>query len=337
MAAVDKSLTRALAIFMRTKDARAAYGPLRFWHIPAIELGVCDFQMRDGVCLIESGTWHDTPVALSAQRTLEKSAADWKVSLGFYPFEAELGAVVAGTQVSAVWEDMQIVERSVLPAKWSCNTLSNIRMGGKEMEDHKKQALADLVGKELADTIVEEVDHLNEKAATPGAVVKAAETLAPEPAPAAATPAASAPEAAQSPATVASIAGAIVKAAAEVAAAAEATPAAPPEEKAVKIEAVPPDGPKADSTPPTPPATEAKPEPAPDPLMTVLKEVLQNLKDLKEQLSVMKAVDAPRAATFRASESEDTVVRASLSKGSGAKPETPPVVKAIADSIIERV
>jgi len=159
---VDKSIQRAKSL---------GYGPLRFWHTPGTDLGECDFQMRDGVCLIESGLWYDTPEALAARNTVSRSKS-WGISIGFYGLQGK-PAIINGIDVKNVWTDIQIIERSVLPENRAATEGSMVTTVGDEMMDKEKMsALEELVGARLAKTMASRVDAVNAKSTEPDAVFK---------------------------------------------------------------------------------------------------------------------------------------------------------------------
>jgi len=64
--------------------AEKDYGELRFWHLP-LKLGDCDFQMPEGVCLVESGLWDDNEIADPIRKAIDEKPRDWKASIGFLP------------------------------------------------------------------------------------------------------------------------------------------------------------------------------------------------------------------------------------------------------------
>src|SRR5690606_20080551 len=95
----QRALNLAVAIGDHTKER----GPLRWWHVPPLDLGDCDFQMTHGRMLIESGTFPNSRIAAK----VAKAAPGLQVSIGFRhpPNEPEAG----------VYNNIVIFERSLVP------------------------------------------------------------------------------------------------------------------------------------------------------------------------------------------------------------------------------
>jgi len=162
---IDKSLARAKEV---------GRGDLRFWHLPSVRLGSCDMQLRDGVALVESGLWDTTEVAIAAQKALEADPDRWGVSIGFLGLEGA-PAEVNGTQVQAVWTDLQIIERSLLPATRAATKFSLIKTqedGGTAMKAQHEEALKELLGDTLAGQLVQSVDATNAASKGEGVVFR---------------------------------------------------------------------------------------------------------------------------------------------------------------------
>lgn len=60
-------------------DSEGDYGPLRWWHVPRVDIGKCDFNMLHGKILIESGTFNDPAIA----QTVKENADKLEISIGF--------------------------------------------------------------------------------------------------------------------------------------------------------------------------------------------------------------------------------------------------------------
>lgn len=142
------------------------FGPLRFWHTPGIDLGVCDFRLFSGACLIESGVWYDTPEAKSFKEAVEKSPEFWGVSIGFLadPTKTDVSQMINGRFVSKIFNSILIIERSLVPATKASNPLTRILMRGGNMEDQKLTLLKQVLGEDLATKIAAQVDSDTQKA-----------------------------------------------------------------------------------------------------------------------------------------------------------------------------
>jgi hypothetical protein len=168
----DEEIVSSAALEKNVQEQPTNRGPLRFWHVPGIDLGVCDFALYDQLCLIESGTWYDTPLARAAQKALEESPQRWGASIGFFPDPRHmlLDSVVSGRRVKAIYNALlQVVERSIVPQEWASNRYTVYVPGvEKEMDPKKRQALVDLVGEEQAAKAAAAVDGASQKGAEMG-------------------------------------------------------------------------------------------------------------------------------------------------------------------------
>jgi len=164
--------------------AEKDYGELRFWHTP-IKLGNCDFQMADGVCLVESGLWDDNEIANPIRKAIDEKPKDWKVSIGFLPLQdPSENVLIKSTVVKKVWDAIQIKERSPLPKKYAANKFACIiTEGGITVDEKKAKVLREILGDDIATQAIKTVDELNKKALEDDAVVKGQETPTPDPGP----------------------------------------------------------------------------------------------------------------------------------------------------------
>lgn len=80
-------------------------GPLRYRHIPGLDGGYCDTQVRVGDFLFESGTFNDTPIGLAMKQAYQDTPEDWKISLGLAYAKDDL--------VGGVYDRAAIFERSM--------------------------------------------------------------------------------------------------------------------------------------------------------------------------------------------------------------------------------
>jgi 2'-5' RNA ligase len=71
--------TKALEEDCDRADREKDYGPLRWWHVPGLDIGDCDFNMVHGHMLIESGTFRDPEIA---ERVKEEQDG-LEISIGF--------------------------------------------------------------------------------------------------------------------------------------------------------------------------------------------------------------------------------------------------------------
>ena len=111
--------TKALrnAVAQRSSDL----GPLRFWHVPGMDIGTTDFQMitEDGKYLIESGIIPDERIAQRMQKALK--SGDWQMSIGFrHPLNEP--------DENRVFNTISIFERSIVPHGKAANPMTKLMM-----------------------------------------------------------------------------------------------------------------------------------------------------------------------------------------------------------------
>lgn len=142
---------KALEDDVARSDATGQYGPLRFWHVPGLDIGDCDFRAVHGRSLIESGTFRDERYAAAVKDGDQ-------VSLGF------LHTLDQPTP-DKIFEAIHTFERSVTPAGRASNpftrlTIQEVQMLTKEKQDE----LASRVGPDILETLLAGVEQ-TEKAA----------------------------------------------------------------------------------------------------------------------------------------------------------------------------
>lgn len=106
-------MLKALADDCAYADATGDYGPLRWWHLPGVDIGDCDFNAVSGRCLIEMGTFRHPALA----RAAAKAAPDLELSLGFWHKADEPGPDGAYTFIRRF-------ERSLAPKGRASNLLT---------------------------------------------------------------------------------------------------------------------------------------------------------------------------------------------------------------------
>lgn len=133
-------------------DTDKDYGPLRWWHIPGVDIGDCDYNAMCGKVLVESGTFRSTRIA----EKVKEHAADLAVSLGFmhprgYP------------DSEGVFGKIRRKERSLLPRLAASNRLTGLVVLGKGnqemsmLETKMRELWQKLGGNKEAETLVSEI------------------------------------------------------------------------------------------------------------------------------------------------------------------------------------
>lgn len=96
--------TKALVNDCERADTEKDYGPLRWWHVPGIDIGQCDFNMVHGRMLIESGTFDDPEIGERVKEEQDKL----EISIGFTHPSSEPDS-------EGVFNSIRRFERSLVP------------------------------------------------------------------------------------------------------------------------------------------------------------------------------------------------------------------------------
>lgn len=128
--------TEALVNDVARTDALSTAGPLRFWHLPGVDLGDCDYAAVSGRTLLESGTFRDERYG----QALKDSPQEWQISLGFlHPADQPDSA--------GVFHKIQRFERSIVPAGRASNPYTRLVIKEVQMlTPEKTAALKALIG-----------------------------------------------------------------------------------------------------------------------------------------------------------------------------------------------
>ena len=156
--------TKALADDVARADATGDYGPLRFWHLPGVELGVCDYNALAGRILIESGTFASEEIG----EAFKEQADEYEVSLGFFHPASE-------PDKDGVYNTIRRFERSPLPKGKASNlfTQLSVKESTMDISAEKRQALEKLVGKEKSDEMLAQAEGVQKQADAAGVAFKA--------------------------------------------------------------------------------------------------------------------------------------------------------------------
>lgn len=155
---------KALATAVARGDQSQQRGPLRFWHVPGLDIGDCDYQAtaQDGRFLIESGTFRKPEYAAA----LKQRGDGYQMSIGF---------VHPATQPDAagVFSDIAIFERSVVPPGRASNPFTRITTKESRMlEPNKLAALKALLGPDEVDGLLAQVETTDKSAQEKGVAYK---------------------------------------------------------------------------------------------------------------------------------------------------------------------
>lgn len=164
-----EALRRAVAI----GDIVERRGPLRYWHVPGLDIGDCDFQAvtDDGRFLVESGTFRSAAVA----RAIKAAASGLQMSIGFlHPADEPDRA--------GVFRNIRIFERSIVPAGRASNpfTRFSTKDNNMELSPEKRAALQTLLGADVADALLASIAETAKSADDAGVAYKAAPPAPPE-------------------------------------------------------------------------------------------------------------------------------------------------------------
>jgi hypothetical protein len=149
--------TKALAQDVARADADKDYGPLRWWHVPGLDIGDCDFNALSGRVLVESGTFRSEALG----EAVFKSQDSLQASIGFRHPTNE-------PDHERVYHNIRRFERSLTPTGRASNPFTRliVKQGGT-MEDEKMQAFKTLFGQAGEDALKEVLGRIQatEKAA----------------------------------------------------------------------------------------------------------------------------------------------------------------------------
>ena len=165
---------QALAAAVAASDASGARGPLRFWHVPGLDIGDCDFQMTAGPggrFLVESGTFRDPRYAQAL-----KAAGPLQLSIGFVHPADQPGP-------DGVFTDIAIFERSVVPDGRAANPMTRLSLKERRMSDEKLTAAKALFGPELLAELLAQAATTDKEAQAAGVAYKEADAETTEKAP----------------------------------------------------------------------------------------------------------------------------------------------------------
>jgi hypothetical protein len=120
-------------------DATGERGPLRFWHVPGLDIGTTDYQAvtDNGRFLVESGLITNPAMA----NALQAKGGNWQMSIGFNHPARQPDA-------DGVFKDISIFERSITPPNKAANpfTAFTVEGGQKMLTKEKLAALKELLG-----------------------------------------------------------------------------------------------------------------------------------------------------------------------------------------------
>lgn len=161
---------KALANDVDRADADGEYGPLRFWHVPGLDIGACDFNMLHGKMLVEAGTFASPAIG----QAVSQKADDYQVSIGFHHPKNEPNA-------DGVFENIRRFERSLVPKGRASNRFTSLAVskGENNMSTlaEKLQAFKALLqDDELANSILKQAETKEKEADAAGVAFKEDET-----------------------------------------------------------------------------------------------------------------------------------------------------------------
>ena len=157
--------TKALADDVERADRLKEYGALRFWHMPGVDIGQCDFNMLHNKTLVESGTFINEHVAVR----VKERADQYQISIGFRHPPSEPGR-------DGVFHNIRRFERSLVPAGRAANPFTSLVVKEKDMNQQQKvEALKSLLGDpELVDGLLSQAATQEKQADQMGIAFKEA-------------------------------------------------------------------------------------------------------------------------------------------------------------------
>ena len=167
--------TKGIAYAVVYGDATGERGVLRYWHVPGMDLGPCDFQAQGGPggrWLVESGTFYGPREAALGRAMAEKG---WHMSPGFLHPRGEPYTAVVGGRKLGLYDTPMLFERSPTPPGRASNLFGRISIAKEShVNEEKKAALKELVGGDdalLAD-LLGRIEQSDKAAQTAGVAFK---------------------------------------------------------------------------------------------------------------------------------------------------------------------
>lgn len=147
---------KALEADVERADKTGEYGPIRFWHMPTVNLGKCDFNMMHNRHLIESGTFTSKEIG----QAIAKAAPNLQLSIGFRHPKDE-------PDRDGVFHNIRRFERSLVPAGRAANPFTSLSVKESNMstEAEKLKALKALLNDDALMNSVLGQAETNEKQA----------------------------------------------------------------------------------------------------------------------------------------------------------------------------
>jgi hypothetical protein len=147
----EKAYDDAIAYANRTQR----FGELDLVHVRGTDVGDCDLMVRLDKQLIESGVWHNTPMAQKARQSVQEDPTYWGISIKFrYNPKKFDGKTYKG--------GIHILKRTILPREMAASYGTAIAVtGGKAMKMIDEETKAALAKLGLED---EQIAELAEKA-----------------------------------------------------------------------------------------------------------------------------------------------------------------------------
>lgn len=123
---------KALQEDIDNSDTTGEYGVLRWWHVPNLDIGSCDFRMLSGQMLVESGEFFDNKVG----ERFKESKDPMQMSIGFYH-------PIVEPDKEGVYHTIKVFERSVMPAGMAANRFTQFitTKGVDEMASLKEKLI----------------------------------------------------------------------------------------------------------------------------------------------------------------------------------------------------
>jgi len=165
---------KALEEDVARADADGDYGPLRWWHVPGLDIGTCDFNAMEGRILVEAGGFVNEQLG----EIIAAKANDLSGSISFFHPDTE-------PDEEGVYHSIRRFERSLLPKEAASNPFVQLVVEQEEtpmkkakIEEFKKKLGLGADGK-LVESVIDMAEKAEATAIDQGVRTKEAE-VAPE-------------------------------------------------------------------------------------------------------------------------------------------------------------
>lgn len=146
---------KALTEDVARADVDKDFGPLRWWHVPGLDIGDCDFNAMSGRMLVESGTFRSEAIGQSVY----KAQKDLQASIGFRHPHTE-------PDREKVYHRIRRFERSLTPVGRASNPFTRlmVKQEGMMEDSEKLEQFKAMLGDEVVQQFLAQIQATQKEA-----------------------------------------------------------------------------------------------------------------------------------------------------------------------------